>query len=90
MFLKFRAQAFQAGDFLNISLKFLVFEAHFHIKLFLIKNVYCMKYHPEKVLNMDLMCPIVIKQPKRKIKNNVTSLVLFKSQKWFSRGRDFS
>ena len=36
-FLKIAAQAFEVGDFLNIFLRFLVFEAHFHIKMFLIK-----------------------------------------------------
>ena len=36
-FFKIAAQASEAGDFLNISLK--VFEAHFIIKHFLIKKV---------------------------------------------------
>ena len=39
MFLKIAAQAFEAGDFLKIFLRFLGFEAHFVIKIFLIKKM---------------------------------------------------
>ena len=40
-FLKIAAEAFEAADFLNIFLRFLGFEAHFLIKIFLLKkNVY--------------------------------------------------
>ena len=38
MFLKIAAQVFEAGDFLNIILDFEVFEAHFLIKIFLLKR----------------------------------------------------
>ena len=37
-FLKAAAQAFEAGDFLDIVLRFWVFEAYFLIKRFLIKT----------------------------------------------------
>ena len=41
MFLKIAAQAFEAGDFVNIFKGFWVFEAYFLIKIFLMKkNVY--------------------------------------------------
>ena len=36
--LKIATQAFEAGDFLNIFINFGVFEAHFLIKIFLIKK----------------------------------------------------
>ena len=38
MFLQIAAQAFEAGDFLNIFLRFGVFEDHFLITIFFIKN----------------------------------------------------
>ena len=38
MFSKIAAQAFEDGDFLNILLRFGVFEAHFLIKSFPIKK----------------------------------------------------
>ena len=41
-FLKIPAQAFEAGNFLNI-LSFGVFEAHFPIQIFLIENVHAKK-----------------------------------------------
>ena len=41
MFLKIATQAFEAGNFFNILLRFLDFEAHFLIKVFLIKKKTC-------------------------------------------------
>ena len=38
MFAKIAAQAFEAGDFLNIFLRFWGFEVHFLVKIFLIKK----------------------------------------------------
>ena len=49
-FLKIAAQAFEAGDFLNILLRFGVFEAHFLIKNFLIKK----DVYDEKVTKLFL------------------------------------
>ena len=44
MFFKIRAKVIEAGDFLNIFLRFWVFEAHF-----LIKKKICMETANEKV-----------------------------------------
>ena len=49
MFFKIRATVIEAGDFLNIFLRFWVFEAHFLIKVFLIKKKICMETANEKV-----------------------------------------
>ena len=49
-FLKIAAQAFEAGDFLNILLRFGVFEAHFLIKTFLTKK----DVYDEKVTKLFL------------------------------------
>ena len=38
VFLKDAAQTFEVGDFLKIFLRFLLFEAHFLVKSFLIKK----------------------------------------------------
>ena len=50
MFLKIAAQAYEAGDFLNILLRFGVFEAHFLIKNFLTKK----DVYDEKVTKLFL------------------------------------
>ena len=48
MFAKIAVELFEAGDFLNVFLRFWGFEAHFLIKIFLIKKM-C-----NPVLPMDL------------------------------------
>ena len=45
MFLKIAAPPFEAGDFVNISKGFGVFEAHFFIKNFLIKKQHVFLSH---------------------------------------------
>ena len=49
MFFKIGAKVIEAGDFLNIFLRFWVFEVNFLIKVFLIKKKTCMEIANENV-----------------------------------------
>ena len=58
--LKIAAQTFEAGHFLNNFLRFWVFEAHFLIKIFIIKKTNVYLIHPDKFEMWQALCKFPI------------------------------
>ena len=93
MFLEISAEAFEAGDFLNIFLRFLGFWGSFYYKIFLIKKcVVCNQYYrnihdPSKLVNaikssilLLLGLPIILETLLKNLRKGTQSSV--KLQDW--------